>query len=101
MDQAEHRLLERVDGAQETLVRRLRELVAIPTVNPYSGDDSAASESAGQEWIADLFTRLGARPRRVPVPHDVYERGGVIGPAGRSWQGRDNVVAEWTVGDGP
>lgn len=100
MDGAERALLEAVGRRQDQLVQWTRDLVAIPTVNPYSGDDSAGTEAPGQAWVAERFGELGAQVRTVAVPADVYERGGIIGPAGRSWEGRDNVVAEWVVGSG-
>lgn len=100
MTPTERDLLHSIAAQSEKLARWLVELVAIPTVNPYSGDSSAASEKVGQEWIADRFRELGAGVRLVPVPPDVYERGGMIGPEGRSWEGRENVVAEWTLGEG-
>jgi len=96
----ERALLGHIDSQRDTLVGWTRELVAIPTVNPYSGDDSAGSEAAGQDWIEDRFGRMGASVRRVPVPPDVYEQGGLLAPEDRSWDGRDNVVAEWVFGDG-
>ncbi|HRU07306.1 MAG TPA: M20/M25/M40 family metallo-hydrolase, partial [Candidatus Brocadiia bacterium] len=37
---------------------------------------------------------------RVAGAAEVYERGGMLGPKGRSWQGRDNVIAEWVLGNG-
>jgi acetylornithine deacetylase len=76
-----------------------RQLIAINTVNPYSGDSSAHIETEGQDWIADRLRELGAQVRTVPVPADVYERGLMIGPVGRDWTDRDNVIAEWTFGD--
>ena len=94
----ERRVLDRVGSLTERQIAWTRELVAIPTVNPYSGDDSAAVETPGQDWIADRLRALGAQVRRVPVPPDVYERGGLIGPRGRSWENRDNVVAQWVLG---
>jgi len=100
MTDREQALLRHVDTLGERLVEWTAALVRIPTVNPYSGDSTAASEAAGQEWVAQRLQELGATVRRVPVPHDVYERGGFIGPADRKWDGRDNVVGEWLVGDG-
>ncbi|MEW6753658.1 MAG: M20/M25/M40 family metallo-hydrolase [Candidatus Latescibacterota bacterium] len=100
MDAQEQALLEEVRRLQDQQVEWTRQLVAIPTVNPYSGDESAGSEAAGQEWVEARLQSLGAAVRRIPVPADVYARGGLIGPAGRSWEGRDNVVAEWVVGSG-
>ena len=103
MNDDERELIERIESLRETLFAWTAELVAIPTVNPYSGDDSAGSEAVGLDWFADRCRAMGASVRRVPVPPDVYERGGMIGPRDRSWEGRDNVVAGWTLGtgDGP
>jgi len=100
MEASERGLLESVARQRDRLVQWTRDLVAIPTVNPYSGDDSAGTEAPGQEWVSERFGEMGAQVRTVPVPTDVYARGGIIGPAGRSWEGRDNVVAEWVVGSG-
>ena len=88
MDAREQALLGAVENLQEQQVEWTRELVAIPTVNPYSGDDSAGSEAAGQDWVEERMRGMGAEVRRVEVPEDVYARGGIIGPAGRSWEGR-------------
>lgn len=100
MDSTEQELVEHVRRLRERQLAWTRELVAIPTVNPYSGDSSAGSEAAGQAWIEHRLRALGAAVRRVPVPADVYERGGVLGPADRRWDGRENVVGEWVFGDG-
>lgn len=100
MTEQEKALTRRVEKLREKLVAWTAELVAIPTVNPYSGDASAGTEARGQDWIEGRFKQLGGSVRRVPVPGDVYERGGVIGPADRSWDGRENVVSEWTFGNG-
>lgn len=100
MNHAESSLLARTDSLRDTLTRWLKELVAIPTVNPYSGDASAASEAPGQEWIERQFRGLGGVVRRVPVPEDIYARCGLQGAPGRSWKGRENVVAEWRLGSG-
>jgi len=103
MTAAEASFIAVVESLQEQQVAWTRELVSIPTVNPYSGDGSAGIETAGQDHVEDLCRQLGGDVRRVPVPPDVYARGGAIGPPDRCWDGRDNVVAEWTfgAGDGP
>jgi acetylornithine deacetylase len=100
MTPPERRLFDRIDSLRDRLFTWTAELVAIPTVNPYSGDASAGIETEGLDWFAARCRELGAAVRRVPVPPDVYARGGLIGPAGRSWKDRDNVVAEWVFGDG-
>lgn len=96
----EKHLLETVKSLQRRLVDMTAKLVAINTVNPYSGDDSAHIETEGQNFIDDVFQSMGAATRRVPVPEDVYDRGGMIGPLNRDWTDRENVIAQWTLGDG-
>jgi len=100
MEASEEHLMEAVDRLRKRQLEWTRELVRIPTVNPYSGDDSAGSEAAGQDWIQERMEALGAEIRRIAVPEDVYARGGLIGPGGRSWTGRENVVATWRLGTG-
>lgn len=100
MQKQEQAVLDRVDALRDSLVAQTREMVAIPTVNPYSGDPAPAGEAAGQDWIETRFLDMGAMVRRVPVPPDIYARCGVPGPAGRQWKGRENVAAEWTFGRG-
>lgn len=100
MNETETRLLQTIDALRDQQIALTQDIVRIKTVNPYSGDDSAHIETEGQQWIAEKFRALGAKVRNVPVPDDVYERGGMIGPAGRSWDGRENVIAEWTLGTG-
>lgn len=96
----EQRVLNRVDELRDELVASVRELVAIPTVNPFSGDAAPAGEAAGQDWIEKRFRELGAKTRRVPVPADIYARCQVPGPANRHWNNRENVVGEWEFGPG-
>jgi len=100
MKPEEKAFLASVCGLADKQIAWTRELVAIPTVNPYSGDDSAGSEAPGQQWVETKLQELGAEVRRVPVPPDVYEKGGIIGPTGRDWTDRDNVVGEWVLGNG-
>lgn len=100
MTKGEMKALTRVDALRDTLVKQVCELVAIPTVNPFSGDPTPAGEAAGQAWIERQFLELGAEVRRVPVPADIYARCGVPGPPGRNWVNRDNVVAAWHFGEG-
>jgi acetylornithine deacetylase len=100
MGRRDEQLLQAVGRLRQQQLEWTRELVRIPTVNPYSGDDSAGGEAAGQEWLERRLRELGAVTSRIPVPADVYARGGIIGPVGRSWEGRDNVVGTWVLGDG-
>lgn len=100
MKSHEKALLTTVDGFRDRQLEWTRDLIAIPTVNPYSGDASAGSEAGGQHWIAQTCQALGGSVQRIPVPGDVYQQAGVIGTPGRSWRDRDNVVAEWRFGQG-
>ena len=100
MTQDEKKLLVRIDELRDALVAQVRELVAIPTVNPFSGDAVSAGEAAGQDWVESRFLEMGASVRRVPVPADIYQRCQVPGPAGRHWENRENVVGEWSFGPG-
>ncbi len=99
-EMAEQAVLKRVQALEPWMVGLAQELIAIPTVNPYSGDRDAPGEAAGQAWIAERLKELGGHVRCVPVPSDIYARYGLIGPPGREWKGRDNVVAEWEFGKG-
>lgn len=100
MNTAETRLLDTTASLREQQLQWTADLVAIPTVNPYSGDNSAGSEAAGQQWFADQCRKLDAAVRTVPVPRNIYERVGLIGTPDRRWEGRENVVAEWRFGKG-
>ena len=100
MTDAERKLLARVEALADDQIRLTKDLIAIPTVNPYSGDASAATEAPGQDWIEDRFKSLGGSTRRIPVPEDIYAQGEMIGPPDRKWDNRENVVSEWQFGDG-
>jgi acetylornithine deacetylase len=96
----ERSLLNRVDMLRDKLASQTADLVRIPTVNPYCGDSSAGIEAAGQDWIEERFRELGAETQRIPVPSDIYDWANIIGPKDRCWDGRENVVAEWKLGNG-
>ncbi len=100
MQNLEAELMATTDRLQARQLAWTRELIAIPTVNPYSGDSSAGSEIEGQKWFAEQCRALGARIRKIPVPEDIYQRVGLIGTTDRCWRQRDNVVAEWEFGQG-
>lgn len=100
LTQAESELISRVDADADNWLGWLRQLVAIPTVNPHSGDADAVGEAVGQAWMAARLQALGARVRRIPVPPDIYARAGVRGSPDRTWAGRDNVIGEWCFGEG-
>ncbi len=94
------RLFDMINSLSDKQMRWTRELISIPTVNPYSGDQEPAGERAGQEWIEARMRELGAKTRRIPVPQDIYAWAGLLGPRDREWDGRENIVGEWVFGDG-
>ncbi len=100
MNITEKEILATSDRLREQQLAWTRDLIAIPTVNPYSGDETAGSEVEGQKWYAGICRDLGGAVRRVPVPDDVYRQAGVTGIPGRSWRDRENVVAQWQFGSG-
>lgn len=93
-------LLELLHSLRDRQVALTRALVAIPTVNPYSGDVAPAGERAGQDWIEARMREAGAVTKRIRVPDDVYVRAAIPVAWQREWQGRENVVGEWVFGDG-
>lgn len=90
----------RLEHVAAEAVQFCQELVRINTTNPYSGDARPGSEAAGQAYIESVLKETGARITRFEPPEDIYERMGMIGPRGRSFDGRPNLVAEWTFGLG-
>lgn len=102
LNEQESKIVSHVDANSGTLSDWVRQLVSIPTVNPYSGDAGNTTEAEGQAWIASRFSEMGARVRKIPVPQDVYTKAGVNASQNRSWTDRENVVGEWDFGkDGP
>jgi len=101
LDLAKQAILAAVDDLRDDLVAQTAEFVRIPTVNPYSGDSSAGNEQAGQEFLKGLCEVAGAASIALfDCPSDVFARGGLIGPAGREFAGRPNLVAEFVLGGG-
>jgi acetylornithine deacetylase len=101
MNQHETALMESVAALGEKQIQWTRDLVAIATVNPYSGDASAGTEAPGQVWVEDKLKGLGAKTQRIGVPENVYALAGYTGPAGRKWgAGRENVIGRWVLGNG-
>jgi len=96
----ERAVLAAVEDLSEDLAETLVALVRIPTVNPYSGDPDARGEAEGQRFLERLMRSAGGRTEYLPVPADVYAQGGVLGPAGRSFAGRDNLVGRFKFGSG-
>lgn len=98
---AERAVLARLEDSAEEMAETLSALVRVPTVNPCSGDEGGGGgEAEGQELLARLLGAAGGRTETVAIPADVYARAGVAGPAGRSFEGRRNLVARFSFGRG-
>lgn len=95
-------VVERVEERREELIQLTQALVRTNTVNPYSGDppDHCGGEAAGQAVIEPLLTAVGARIERFDCPADIYAAMGVLGPQGRDFCGRPNLLAELDFGPG-
>lgn len=92
------RLVDHVDRRREDIVGTLCDLVRINTVNPYSGSSTIGSEKPGQLYLQQRLTSLGAATALWPLPDDVYARAGIIGPKGRDFTDRPNLVATFDFG---
>jgi acetylornithine deacetylase len=93
--------LEEVERLEEELVELCRSLVRVNTVNPYAGAGVTGAERDGQLFLKPIMDGMGGRTRLFEPPPDVYDRIGMIGPKGRSWKGRPNLVTEFDLGPGP
>ena len=49
-----------IDSHEEDIVQTLRELVAVETTNPYSGDRNPAGEAGGQEVLREMLEELNS-----------------------------------------
>lgn len=96
----EERILEEVDRLSDEMVEICQNLVRANTVNPYSGDPNPGNELNGQVILKPILEDMGARTKMFETPPDIYERMGVIGPKGREFGGRPNLVGEFTFGSG-
>lgn len=89
-----------VDRLRDEIVELTRSLVRINTVNPYAGGGPTGAEKAGQEFLKPILEAMGGRTHLFQPPPDIFPRMGVIGPAGRSWEDRPNLVTEFDLGPG-
>ncbi len=96
-----NRFLAAANEHRDRIVGRLQELVRIDTRNRYCGDEGAPGEAAGQEHLEPILRQMGAATALFDCPDDIYRRMDVIGPEGRDFRDRPNLVAEWEFGDGP
>jgi len=102
LDPAWRAITKAVDNLRDEMIDQTVQFVRLPTVNPYSGDSSAGNEKEGQEYLAGLCEAAGATGLDLfDCPDDVFERGGAIGPQGRDFADRPNLVATFDLGDGP
>ncbi len=89
-----------VDKLTDEMVELCRSLVRINTVNPYAGAGPTGLERDGQAFIKPILEAMGGKTRLFEPPADVYEQVGMIGPKGRSWKDRPNLVTEFDLGPG-
>lgn len=87
-----------VDDLADPEIELLQTLVRTNTVNPYCGEEGAPGEKAGQLLLEEAFQAIGAKTRLFEPPEGIYEKVGVLGPEGRCFQGRPNLVAEIDFG---
>jgi acetylornithine deacetylase len=93
-------VMREVENRTDEMVEMCRSLVRINTVNPYAGDEPTGLEKAGQEFIKPILEEMGGKTRLFEPPPDIFERIGVIGPKGRSWKDRPNLVTDFDLGPG-
>jgi acetylornithine deacetylase len=94
----EDKILKEVDRLSDEMVDICRNLVRTNTVNPYSGDPNPGNETAGQLILKPILEGMGAQTRMFETPSDIYKQMGVIGPKGRKFEGRSNLVGEFSFG---
>ena len=96
----EEKIMAEVDRLSDEMVEICQSLVRVNTVNPYSGDPNPGNELNGQVILKPILEKMGAKTRLFETPADIYERMGVIGPKGRKFAGRPNLVGEFAFGSG-
>jgi len=96
----EEKIIAEVDSLSDEMVEICQSLVRANTVNPYSGDPNPGNELNGQVILQPILEDMGAQTRMFETPPDIYDSMGVIGPKGRKFSKRPNLVAEFTFGSG-
>ena len=96
----EKRILKEVDRLSDEMIEICQSLVRVNTVNPYSGDPNPGNELDGQVILKPILEDMGAKTRMFETPPDIYSSMGVIGPKGRTFAGRPNLVGEFTFSPG-
>ena len=94
----EKEVLQYVEAMEKEMIGVTCNLIRINTVNPYSGDERGGCEAEGQEHLRKALRPYGPEIDMFDPPSDIYERMGIIGPQGRSFEGRPNLVATWDFG---
>ncbi len=98
----EEQVLRYVGELETEMVELASDLIKINTVNPYSGDEPIGSEAEGQERLRKALVPYSPDIEMFDCPADIYSRMNVIGPEGRDFRDRPNLVASWPFGqDGP
>ena len=97
-DATEQRVLEAVN--RDRVTELCRDLVRIPTVNPYSGDRNPSGELAGQEHMEAVFKDMGADTERLECIRGAFEEAGVLAPGDRVSGDRPNIIATFKLGNG-
>ncbi|MEW6357743.1 MAG: M20/M25/M40 family metallo-hydrolase [Planctomycetota bacterium] len=93
-------VLHEVERLTDEMVEMCRALVRINTVNPYAGVEPTGLERDGQAFLQPILEAMGGKTRLFEPPPDIYARMGVIGPKGRSWKDRPNLVTTFDLGPG-
>lgn len=93
-------MVSEVDGLRDELVALTRELVATNTVNPYSGEEDSPGEKAGQLILEQKFRELRLEPHLFEPREGIFGRFGIMGPSGRKYEGRPNLVVTVEYGEG-
>jgi len=94
-------IVSQVERLRDEIVELARELVSVNTVNPYSGEEGSPGERAGQELLAQKLRELAVEPHLFEPRAGIFERFGILGPPGRQYANRPNVVATFDFGTGP
>jgi len=100
LESRETEWLKAAEERETRIVELCQALVRINSVNPYSGDPEAKGEAEGQAFLALEVENAGAEAELRQVPEDIYKRTQVVGPKGRSFQGRPNLHAKVVFGEG-
>jgi len=92
----EEQVLRQVDALEREMIELASDLIKINTVNPYSGDEPVGSEAEAQERLRHALFSYAPEIDIFDCPPDIYQRMKVIGPKGRDFRNRPNLVATWS-----